>query len=556
VALCAGCNPADEIATGPAGASANPLPPALAAPDAPLAANGQGSARRTNAAGPAANDPKEAAVPPSAIQFGVPGAAALPKETTAPGGANPASAAARAGAPAATSPSDRNHRALRSVLINNVPHVRQRPDFCGEACAAMYLNYLGTDYDQDDVFDISGLDPVLGRGCYTKELAEALKRTGIDPGPVWHSIEASQAGEQLAGQFRALLDDLEVGVPSIVCTHYDDLPGTTEHFRLVLGYDAQADQVIYHEPAEAAGAYRRMGRDEFLRLWPLKYDARRWTVIRLRLEAGTLAEPPAAGSLTNADYAQHVMKLKRKIPSDDFHIVLCKPFVVVGDEPPEKVRQRAESTVRWAVERLKRQYFEKDPDDILDIWLFKDKDSYDRHTREVFHDRPTTPFGYYSSAHKALIMNIATGGGTLVHEIVHPFMAANFPACPSWFNEGLASLYEQSGERQGQIVGYTNWRLRGLQEAIRNGPIPSFADLCSTTTHQFYREDPGTNYAQARYLCYYLQERGLLLRYYQEFRRAAEADATGYATLSKVLGRTDMEEFQKEWEQFVLKLRF
>ena len=32
----------------------------------------------------------------------------------------------------------------------------------------------------------------------------------------------------------------------------------------------------------------------------------------------------------------------------------------------------------------------------------------------------------------------------LVHEMVHPFMDADFPACPAWFNEGLASLYEQS----------------------------------------------------------------------------------------------------------------
>ena len=34
-------------------------------------------------------------------------------------------------------------------------------------------------------------------------------------------------------------------------------------------------------------------------------------------------------------------------------------------------------------------------------------------------------------------MNISTGGGTLVHEIVHPFIEANFPACPPWLNEGL-----------------------------------------------------------------------------------------------------------------------
>ena len=43
------------------------------------------------------------------------------------------------------------------------------------------------------------------------------------------------------------------------------------------------------------------------------------------------------------------------------------------------------------------------------------------------------------------IMNIATGGGTLVHEIVHPYVEANFPGCPAWFNEGLGSLYEACG---------------------------------------------------------------------------------------------------------------
>jgi len=37
------------------------------------------------------------------------------------------------------------------------------------------------------------------------------------------------------------------------------------------------------------------------------------------------------------------------------------------------------------------------------------------------------------------------------------------------FNEGLASLYEQSAERDGRIIGQTNWRLRGLQSAIRKG---------------------------------------------------------------------------------------
>ncbi len=98
-----------------------------------------------------------------------------------------------------------------------------------------------------------------------------------------------------------------------------------------------------------------------------------------------------------------------------------------------------------------------------------------------------------------------------------PFMKANFPDCPSWFNEGLASLYKQCRERDGHITGYTNWRLKGLPTAIRNGQIPSFETLTATGNDEFYTEDPGTNYRQARYLCYYLQEKGLLVSFYKEF---------------------------------------
>jgi hypothetical protein len=258
------------------------------------------------------------------------------------------------------------------------------------------------------------------------------------------------------------------------------------------------------------------------------------------------------------DYDRHIRELKKKLPSDDFTVVAAPPFVVIGDDEPAEVRRRARDTVGWAVEKLKAAYFEKDPPEILDIWIFKDKESYEKHCEELFHTKPDTPYGYYSSADKALIMNIATGGGTLVHEIVHPFVAANFPRCPAWFNEGLGSLYEQSGEVDGQIVGRTNWRLPGLQKAIRKHQVPSFKTLCSTTTDEFYEKDRGTNYAQARYLCYYLQQQGLLQKYYRRFYANRKSDPTGYQTLKEVLGREDedMPDFQREWEAYVLKLRF
>jgi hypothetical protein len=265
---------------------------------------------------------------------------------------------------------------------------------------------------------------------------------------------------------------------------------------------------------------------------------------------------PTETDYTAADYAAHVKKLRARLPSDEFTIVVAKPFVVIGDASPKRVRARAEGTVAWAVRHLKARYFDRDPRHILDIWLFKNKASYEKHAEALFGEKPSTPYGYYSARHRALVMNIATGGGTLVHEIVHPFMEANFPACPAWFNEGLASLYEQSQERDGQIRGMTNWRLAGLQRTIRAGRLPSFKTLAATSAHEFYREDPGTNYAQVRYLLYYLQERGLLQPYYQRFVAHQRKDPTGYKTLQAVLGEDDMAAFQKRWEKYVLGLKF
>jgi hypothetical protein len=238
----------------------------------------------------------------------------------------------------------------------------------------------------------------------------------------------------------------------------------------------------------------------------------------------------------------------------EFTVLVEEPFVVVGDESPGRVERRAKETVRWAVRHLMRDYFPEVPDEPLTIWLFADERSYRRNALRFFGDRPDTPYGYYSPSHRALVMNIATGGGTLVHEIVHPFIEKNFEACPAWFNEGLGSLYEQSSERDGHIVGLTNWRLAGLQSALEKGTVPPLRTLLRTTDRAFYREDPGTNYAQARYVLMYLQEKGLLRSYYRAFRDGH--DPTGHRPMLEVLGVKSLEAFEAEWKEWVLSLRF
>lgn len=287
------------------------------------------------------------------------------------------------------------------------------------------------------------------------------------------------------------------------------------------------------------------------------------TVLRILLMSIVMASAAVAGPApasrpatqpSDAGLEAHATELRDRMPSS-FTVVIQKPFVVIGDEPPSVVRRRAEQTVGWAVTHLKEAYFSRDPDRILDVWLFKNKESYDRNAAKLFKSKPDTPYGYYSPRDNALVMNISTGGGTLVHEIAHPFIEANFPDCPAWFNEGLGSLYEQSAERNGKIVGLPNWRLAGLQRAARDGRLLSFHDLTHLSTDEFYGDDAGRNYAEARFLCQYLQEKELLRDFYRKFSENAAADPTGFETLKNVFDDS-IADRETDFRQFVMKLEF
>src|SRR5438132_2064677 len=100
-------------------------------------------------------------------------------------------------------------------------------------------------------------------------------------------------------------------------------------------------------------------------------------------------------------FAQHVAAVRARAPAG-FTVVAAPPFVVVGDEPPERVRARATGTVGWAVARLRADFFARDPDPQLDVWLFAGDASYRKWARALFGDDPDTPYGYYSPTHHAL----------------------------------------------------------------------------------------------------------------------------------------------------------
>jgi hypothetical protein len=261
--------------------------------------------------------------------------------------------------------------------------------------------------------------------------------------------------------------------------------------------------------------------------------------------------PPAA-SPSDDELDERAAALRERLAGAGFTVVVEAPFVVVGDETPRQVKRRAEGILRWSVERYEADFFDRRPGKVIEVWLFKNERTYRKGARKYFGDTPDTPYGYYSSEDDAIVMNIGPGAGTLTHEVVHPFVEADFPRAPAWLNEGLASLYERPTDRDGHIWGLPNWRLPNLKRELRADTLPDLATLLATSSAEFYAAEYDS-YAYARYLMAYLQERGVLVDFYRRFRDDPD-DATGAATLRAVLGVDELAAIEPAWRRWVLGL--
>ena len=263
------------------------------------------------------------------------------------------------------------------------------------------------------------------------------------------------------------------------------------------------------------------------------------------------ATTTAVAEPTAAELVARKAELDTKLQGQGFTVLVEAPFVIIGDEAPARVRSRTTGFFRRTVALLEKEFFKTRPAEVIEVWLFRNEKTYRKGAKKFFDDEPETPYGYYSPEDSALIMNIGPGPGTLSHELVHPYIEANFPAAPAWFNEGLASLYEQPAERNGRIWGNTNWRLPNLKRQIKDKSLPALDRLVSTTRDGFYQATYDS-YAYARYLIQYVQDTGKLRELYATFV-ADTKDPSGKAALESVLGEK-LATFEPKWRKWALAL--
>jgi hypothetical protein len=259
----------------------------------------------------------------------------------------------------------------------------------------------------------------------------------------------------------------------------------------------------------------------------------------------------AAAEPTQKELETRAADLEKKLAGQGYTVVITAPFVVVGDGGAKEVKHIANGFLHNESTMMEKDFFAKRPEKLIEVWLFHNEKSFRAGAKKFFNDEPDTPYGYYSPDASALIMNV-NGLGTLSHELVHPYMEANFGEPASWFNEGLASLFERPSEKKGHIIGLPNWRLPNLKREIRDKSLPSLAKLVATSREEFYTASWDA-YAQARYLIYYLQEHGKLKEFY-DAALADKKDPTAKTALESVLGE-DLDTFDPKWRKWVLAVQ-
>jgi len=235
------------------------------------------------------------------------------------------------------------------------------------------------------------------------------------------------------------------------------------------------------------------------------------------------------------------------------NVIVRTPFVVAGNSSEAQLASYAKWSVVRPAKAMWTAYFDKKPAHPISIFLFAGETNYKRYAKRDYPRGGEPYFGYYQPTDRRMVMNINTGTGTLVHELTHALIVYDFPNVPTWFNEGLASLHEQCSVREETIIGLTNWRLPGLQSAVKKGTLRPLRDL--VTKRDFYGRLQGDNYAQARYFVMYMQTKGLLRKFYKHFRAHHSARNADVRAIEHVFGRK-IDQVEKPYIAWVKTLRF
>lgn len=143
----------------------------------------------------------------------------------------------------------------------------------------------------------------------------------------------------------------------------------------------------------------------------------------------------------------------------------------------------------------------------------------------------------------------------VVHEFTHALHFADQSARrqphPIWLVEGLASLFESAVVVKDRLVPRHSARLRTVQSALRRGRNVPWRRLMRMDQPSFMQV-ASVGYAQARYMLFYMAEKGYLKRFYDEYTNSSgyQGDKTGLEAFEVVFGKP-IGEVERDWKAWI-----
>ncbi len=200
--------------------------------------------------------------------------------------------------------------------------------------------------------------------------------------------------------------------------------------------------------------------------------------------------------------------------------------------PVARAKQR--EVVRVAdqvITDVARRFIAKgDPNPEIQLCLFPDDASY-RDATGAFDGSSPSAWGFYRGDLRVALANLGASIGNLRHELVHPLIGDDFPRIPAWLNEGIAALYGTAKWDGKRFVFLVNYRLADVQRAIRDGTLPTIAELAASTNADVRGPRAMTYYGMARYVLLFVEQQGKLSQLYADLR-----DAKDQSAHAKILG--------------------
>lgn len=245
-----------------------------------------------------------------------------------------------------------------------------------------------------------------------------------------------------------------------------------------------------------------------------------------------------------------VLQLRQDVPERFEFVVRC-PFVIAGDLPKSHLQALHADVISPVTRALNATYFEQSPQQPITIVVCSTEElfrglatKWDGHLNAGYH-------GYYQRDKHRILLDLEAGNGSLAHELTHALSQADCERLPEWFDEGLGALHEEATYAAGgqRLIGLPNWRCQLTRQAAIRGKLPQISAFADPPA--FRSGDVGLNYAMARSLCLFLQDRNLLTKYYKELRMRPRSDPLGLTTLYRVLGVKQESQAQALFLQWV-----